>query len=111
MEREVNIQINLQHDNIVKLYAAWADERNVYLVQEFADGGDLFRKVQVKGSRCQESVVQEVVACFLGVLQYLHGRVGATQHTQADIASANQLIELNLFSWHGSALHTASLRL
>ncbi len=34
VEREINIHINLVHDNIIGLFGAFEDENNVYLVQE-----------------------------------------------------------------------------
>lgn len=33
MEREVRLHINLHHDNIIHLYAAFEDEKHVYMVQ------------------------------------------------------------------------------
>lgn len=33
MEREIRIHIGLDHENIVKLYAAFEDEKNVYMVR------------------------------------------------------------------------------
>lgn len=38
VDREIRIHSCLMHDHIIKLYAAFEDESNVYLVQEFAAG-------------------------------------------------------------------------
>jgi serine/threonine protein kinase len=41
VEREIRIHIQLDHVNIIKLFAAFEDEKHVYMVQEFAgDWGD-----------------------------------------------------------------------
>ena len=33
VEREIRIHIILEHENIIKLHAAFEDEKNVYMVQ------------------------------------------------------------------------------
>lgn len=49
VEREINIHIGLEHENIIKLYAAFEDDKNFYMVQELGAGGDLFHKIQLEG--------------------------------------------------------------
>ncbi len=36
VEREIRIHIQLEHENVIRLYVAFEDEKNVYMVQEFA---------------------------------------------------------------------------
>ena len=38
VEREIRIHSRLDHANIIQLYAAFEDDLNVYMVQEFATG-------------------------------------------------------------------------
>ena len=38
VEREIRIHSRLSHDNIIQLYAAFEDDSNVYMVQEYATG-------------------------------------------------------------------------
>jgi len=40
---------NLDHPNIIKLYEAFEDSRNVYLVMEVCEGGELFDRIIDKG--------------------------------------------------------------
>ena len=49
VEREINIHIGLEHENIIRLFAAFEDEKNFYMVQELGAGGDLFHKIQLEG--------------------------------------------------------------
>jgi serine/threonine protein kinase len=44
--REIEIQRQLNHKNILKLYAFFWDSNNIYLVMEWAPDGDLFKKMQ-----------------------------------------------------------------
>ena len=39
VEREIRIHSRLAHENIIQLYAAFEDDSNVYMVQEYATGG------------------------------------------------------------------------
>ena len=38
VEREIRIHSRLSHENIIQLYAAFEDDSNVYMVQEYATG-------------------------------------------------------------------------
>ncbi|PNW75054.1 hypothetical protein CHLRE_12g498650v5 [Chlamydomonas reinhardtii] len=73
--REVRVHSNLCHENIVHLYAAFQEGDKVILVQEYADGSDLFTLLHKYGGRLSERLaVQLVLEPFLRVLQYLHSR-------------------------------------
>ena len=59
------------HPNIVQLYGAYEDSRNVYLVQELCRGGDLIDAVIEKG-RFSEADAARAVADILSVLVHMH---------------------------------------
>eukprot|EP00798_Chlamydomonas_sp_ICE-L_P023019 gene23019-30213_t len=73
VEREIRIHIALEHENIIKLYAAFEDEKNVYMVQEFAGSGDLFEDLKKRGGQLKEKpAVRDIIAPFLNSISYLH---------------------------------------
>ncbi|MEW5301362.1 MAG: hypothetical protein WDW36_004225 [Sanguina aurantia] len=73
VEREINIHSSLNHPHIVDFYAAFEDDARIYLVMEYAAGGDLFDEVKRLGGRVGErQVVQRVMYPFLCALVYLH---------------------------------------
>ncbi|EFJ40677.1 hypothetical protein VOLCADRAFT_69208, partial [Volvox carteri f. nagariensis] len=75
VEREINIHSSLSHPNIIDFYAAFEDDERIYLVQEYAAGGDLFDDVKRRGGRLPErEVVQHVLYPYLTALSYLHER-------------------------------------
>lgn len=43
LKREVEIQSHLRHPNITRLYGYFHDEARVYLILEYAPGGELFQ--------------------------------------------------------------------
>ena len=73
--REVRLHARLAHPAIVDLYAAFEDADHAYLVQEYADGGDLYEALRRAGGRLREPrVAAAVVAPVLDALAYLHAR-------------------------------------
>jgi len=48
LEREINIQKKLRHDNIIRLYDAMSDKDRIYLLMEYASGGSLFHHIRNK---------------------------------------------------------------
>lgn len=73
VEREVNIQMNLVHPNIIRLYAYFYDERKIYLVLEFAPMGDLYKyMLSQKEHRFSEEVAAFYMAQVCRAVEYLH---------------------------------------
>lgn len=84
MQREAKIQTGLDHPNVIALYAAFEDMENVYLVQELASGGDLFRR-RNKGNkhapqRDEHNTINQVIVPILKALQYMHNKVIIAVH-------------------------------
>lgn len=46
LRREIEIQSHLRHRNILRLYGYFYDEKRVYLILEYAKGGELYKKLQ-----------------------------------------------------------------
>jgi aurora kinase len=73
VEREIRLHIALDHENIIKLYAAFEDEKNIYMVQEFAGNGDLFEVVRRHGGMFKDKQAsRDVIAPFLEAIQHMH---------------------------------------
>lgn len=49
LQREIEIQSHLHHPNIVRLYGYFWDVNKVYLMLEYAPGGELYKLLQKKG--------------------------------------------------------------
>ncbi|GLC33124.1 hypothetical protein PLESTB_000367700 [Pleodorina starrii] len=71
--REVQLHGKLAHNNVIGLYGAFQVDSQVVMVQEFADGGDLFTLLHRYGGRMPErQAVEMVLQPCLRVLLYLH---------------------------------------
>jgi len=90
VKTEIKIMYSLYHDNIIKLFNHFEDDNKVYLVIEFAKGGQLYdklRKTAFKGFTEKEaaSYVKDLVSS----LEYLHGKL----IIHRDIKPENLLID------------------
>jgi aurora kinase len=75
IRRELEVHQNLAHKNILKLLSWFHDEKSIYLVLEFAPGGNLYSKLkkQPKG-RFTEHVTAQYVAQIASALRYMHNK-------------------------------------
>lgn len=49
VRREIEIQQNLRHPNILRLYGYFHDEKRIFLIVEFAGKGELYRQLKKMG--------------------------------------------------------------
>ena len=49
MRYEIDILKNLTHPNILRLYEVFEDRKNIYLVTEYCEGGELFDEIIARG--------------------------------------------------------------
>lgn len=43
---EITLMKELDHPNLVKLYETYETEKEIYLVMEFCEGGELFSRIE-----------------------------------------------------------------
>jgi serine/threonine protein kinase len=61
VQREIQIHSSLSHPHIVEFFAAFEDAQGVYLLLEYAEGGDLFDVVKRRGGRMTEAALVKQV--------------------------------------------------
>ena len=54
--REIKIQMYLDHPNLIKLYAHFCDEYNIYLLMELGCDGQLYDLMKQKSKFHEDSV-------------------------------------------------------
>ncbi|KAJ9528355.1 hypothetical protein QJQ45_014333 [Haematococcus lacustris] len=71
--REIKLHINLCHDSIIAMYAAWKDRNYVYMALEWAPGGDVYGYLRANRGRLSEEVaVPLILEPFLSGLRLIH---------------------------------------
>lgn len=73
VQREIEIQSNLRHPNVLQLYGHFHDSKRIFLILEFAAKGELYKHLQ-REKRFPEWKAAQYVAQMAAALQYLHKR-------------------------------------
>ena len=71
--REVKIHSHLKHPNIVSLYSTFSDDRNVYLLEEYGNGGQLYKRLKDVAT-FNEKTVSFIIRSVLEAVKYLHSK-------------------------------------
>jgi len=71
LEREIDIMKKLQHPNIIQLMEVIDTPDTLYLVLEFASGGELFDAIVNKGSYSESDAVR-IIKQILEAILYVH---------------------------------------
>lgn len=71
VRREIEIQSNLRHPNILKLYGHFHDSKRIFLILEFAGKGELYKHLRREG-RFPEWKAAQYIAQMAAALRYLH---------------------------------------
>ncbi|KAI5922230.1 kinase-like domain-containing protein [Camillea tinctor] len=71
VRREIEIQSNLRHPNILQLFGHFHDSKRVFLILEFAGKGELYKHLR-RESRFPEWKASQYIAQMASALRYLH---------------------------------------
>ncbi|KAK0284904.1 spindle assembly checkpoint kinase [Friedmanniomyces endolithicus] len=71
VRREIEIQSNLAHPNILRLYGHFHDSKRIFLILEFAGKGELYKHLR-KAQKFPEWQAAQYVAQMASALKYLH---------------------------------------
>lgn len=74
IRREIEIQSALNHPNILQLFGFFYDETRIYLILEFASGGELYAHLKECGGTFSEQKAARYVRSLASALQYCHAK-------------------------------------
>ncbi|VDP78604.1 unnamed protein product [Echinostoma caproni] len=90
LSREVRLMKGLNHPNIVRLLEIIDTEKIMYMVLEYASGGELYEYLFKKG-RMTEAVARQTFRQILSAVQYCHQK----QIIHRDLKTENLLLDEN----------------
>ena len=109
LRREIEIQAHLRHRNVLRMFGFFWDDKRIYLILEYAPGGELFKELrnQPKG-RFEEPLASNYIHQMTNALIYLHSK----HIIHRDIKPENLLnsmgtIKIADFGW---SIHAPSAR-
>ncbi|KAL4761897.1 aurora family serine/threonine-protein kinase [Aspergillus foveolatus] len=71
VRREIEIQSNLRHPNVLRLFGHFQDSKRIFLILEFAGRGELYKHLR-KEHRFPEWKAAHYIAQMASALKYLH---------------------------------------
>ncbi|KAI0165875.1 kinase-like protein [Xylariaceae sp. FL1272] len=71
VRREIEIQSNLRHPNILQLFGHFHDSKRIFLILEFAAKGELYKHLR-RENRFPEWKASQYIAQMASALRYLH---------------------------------------
>ena len=74
-EREINILINTDHPNIIKIYEVFESQRSLYLVMELCKGGEIFDRIieHIQSKQMySEKDAAEIFRQVMSSIEYCH---------------------------------------
>lgn len=87
LRREIEIQSHLRQKNILRMYGYFWDEKRIYIILEFAPGGELYKQLTSRG-HFSEQITAKYISDLSIALSYCH-----TKHIiHRDIKPENLLI-------------------
>jgi serine/threonine protein kinase len=90
IRREIEIQQNLRHPNVLRLYGFFHDEKRIFLMLEFAGKGELYKQLSRAG-KFTEKRSSRYIDQMTDALSYLHSK----HVIHRDIKPENLLIGIN----------------
>ncbi|KAF9068559.1 kinase-like protein [Rhodocollybia butyracea] len=90
VRREIEIQQNLRHPNVLRMYGYFHDEKRIFLMLEFAGKGELYRQLSKYGC-FSEKRSSRYIDQMADALAYLHSK----HVIHRDIKPENLLLGLN----------------
>lgn len=70
---EIDILKNLTHPNILRLFEVFEDKKNIYLVTEYCQGGELFDEIINRG-KFEEKDAANIIKQVLSAISYCHNQ-------------------------------------
>lgn len=114
VRREIEIQQNLRHPNILRLYGYFHDSKRIFLVLEFAAKGELYKQLSKLG-RFDEKRSSRYIAQMADALAYLHkkhvihrdikpenlliGELSCMQETKTNMSGLKGELKIGDFGW------------
>jgi serine/threonine protein kinase len=106
LKREIEIHTHLRHENIIRMFAWFQDEKAVYAILEYAKGGELYKAMQnAPNSRFSEPQAAFYIQSVAKALQYCHSKKVMHRDVKPEnlLLMANGDLKVGDFGW---AVHT-----
>uniref|UniRef100_A0A8R1HSC4 Aurora kinase n=1 Tax=Caenorhabditis japonica TaxID=281687 RepID=A0A8R1HSC4_CAEJA len=100
LEREIEIQSHLHHPNIIRLYTYFWDAKKIYLVLEYAPGGEMYKQLTIK-EKFSEPIAAKYMYEIADALSYCHRKNVIHRDIKPEnlLIGANGELKIGDFGW------------
>lgn len=101
LRREIEIQGELNHPNILRLYGFFYDSTRVYLILEYAPGGELYKHLRDCGGTFVEPVAARYIASLASAIRHCHSKGVIHRDLKPEnlLLDANNNLKIADFGW------------
>jgi serine/threonine protein kinase len=107
LRREIEIQSELAHPNILRLFGFFHDEKRIYLILEYAPGGELYKHLTACGGRFEEPKAAKFVYDLASALRHCHSKGVIHRDLKPEnlLLGADNRLKIGDFGW---SVHSVS---
>jgi len=113
LQREIEIHSHLRHPNVIRLFGYFQAAKSIYMMMEYAKGGELYKRMQAQDShRFQEPEAAFYIQCVAKALQYCHSKSVMHRDIKPEnlLLTADGALKLADFGWAVHAVGADSRR-
>lgn len=109
LRREIEIQSHLRHPNILRMYGYFWDAEKIYLILEYAQGGELYKHLMDQQSGFDEKTAAGIIVQLANALDYCHSKNVIHRDLKPEnlLLGRNGIIKIADFGW---SVHSPSSR-
>jgi aurora kinase len=110
LKREIQIQKQLKHVNIVRLYTSLEDDRYIYLILEYVKQGNLFFIIRKKGVLSEAEAFYFFIQAVAGIyFLHKHGFIHRDLKPENLLVAQDNVLKICDFGWCVEATTEKSL--
>ena len=112
--REIEIMYKLHHQNCVRLFGHFEDEKNCYFIMEYVSNGNLYTLLKKNNYKLDLNFIAHIMRDLISAVYYLHSKKPPIIHRDIKpenaLLSENNELKLTDFGWSNYVAYQGEVR-